>query len=161
MESMGQDRVCHRRLCRRPAARSGIAIIRSGSTAADSARQTDRGAEEGGHRVPEGANDGGVRPVRPAQPQPATDDRRRTDGHLPAVWQHPAGPERVRHHPASAPLVPGARMVCPRRRRKDRRAPDDIIQAVAEGRRPEKMTDEQDIIYEFGQELNDLPRAIA
>ncbi|HZM93215.1 MAG TPA: hypothetical protein VFB92_07345 [Vicinamibacterales bacterium] len=34
--------------------------------------------------------------------------------------------------------------------------PDDIIQAVAEGRRPEKMTDEQDIIYEFGRELNDL-----
>jgi 4-carboxymuconolactone decarboxylase len=34
--------------------------------------------------------------------------------------------------------------------------PEEIIQAVAEGRRPEKMTDEQDIIYEFGRELNDL-----
>jgi 4-carboxymuconolactone decarboxylase len=34
--------------------------------------------------------------------------------------------------------------------------PDEIIQAVSEGRRPEKMTDEQDIIYEFGRELNDL-----
>jgi len=33
--------------------------------------------------------------------------------------------------------------------------PEEIIQAVAEGRRPEKMTDEQDIIYEFGRELND------
>jgi 4-carboxymuconolactone decarboxylase len=33
--------------------------------------------------------------------------------------------------------------------------PDDVIQAVAEGRRPEKMTDDQDIIYEFGRELND------
>jgi len=33
--------------------------------------------------------------------------------------------------------------------------PDEIIQAVAEGRRPEKMTDDQDIIYEFGRELND------
>jgi 4-carboxymuconolactone decarboxylase len=30
-----------------------------------------------------------------------------------------------------------------------------IIQAVVEGRRPEKMTDEQEIIYEFGRELND------
>ena len=26
---------------------------------------------------------------------------------------------------------------------------------MAEGRRPEKMTDDQDIIYEFGRELND------
>ncbi len=34
--------------------------------------------------------------------------------------------------------------------------PEEIIQAVAEGRRPEKMTDDQDIIYEFGRELNDL-----
>ena len=33
--------------------------------------------------------------------------------------------------------------------------PDDVIQAVAEGRRPEKMSDEQEIIYEFGRELND------
>jgi len=33
--------------------------------------------------------------------------------------------------------------------------PDDVIQAVAEGRRPEKMSDEQDIVYEFGRELND------
>lgn len=33
--------------------------------------------------------------------------------------------------------------------------PEEIIQAVAEGRRPEKMTDDQDIIYEFGRELND------
>ena len=33
--------------------------------------------------------------------------------------------------------------------------PEEIIQAVAEGRRPEKMSDEQDIIYEFGRELND------
>jgi 4-carboxymuconolactone decarboxylase len=33
--------------------------------------------------------------------------------------------------------------------------PDDVIQAVAEGRRPEKMTDDQDIVYEFGRELND------
>ena len=33
--------------------------------------------------------------------------------------------------------------------------PEEIIQAVAEGRRPEKMTDEQDIVYEFGRELND------
>ena len=33
--------------------------------------------------------------------------------------------------------------------------PEDIIQAVVEGRRPEKMTDEQEIIYEFGRELND------
>ena len=32
---------------------------------------------------------------------------------------------------------------------------DDIIQAVAEGRRPEKMSDEQEIVYEFGRELND------
>ena len=33
--------------------------------------------------------------------------------------------------------------------------PEDIIQAVAEGRRPEKMTDEQGIVSEFGRELND------
>jgi 4-carboxymuconolactone decarboxylase len=33
--------------------------------------------------------------------------------------------------------------------------PEDIIQAVAEGRRPDKMTDEQEIIYEFGRELNE------
>jgi len=33
--------------------------------------------------------------------------------------------------------------------------PDDVIQAVAEGRRPEKMTDDQEIVYEFGRELND------
>ena len=33
--------------------------------------------------------------------------------------------------------------------------PDDVIQAVAEGRRPDKMTDDQDIVYEFGRELND------
>jgi 4-carboxymuconolactone decarboxylase len=33
--------------------------------------------------------------------------------------------------------------------------PEDIIQAVAEGRRPEKMTDDQEIIYEFGRELNE------
>ena len=33
--------------------------------------------------------------------------------------------------------------------------PDDVIQAVAEGRRPEKMTDDQDIVYEFGRELNE------
>lgn len=33
--------------------------------------------------------------------------------------------------------------------------PEEIIQAVAEGRRPEKMTDEQDIVYEFCRELND------
>ena len=33
--------------------------------------------------------------------------------------------------------------------------PEEIIQAVVEGRRPEKMTDEQEIIYEFGRELND------
>ena len=33
--------------------------------------------------------------------------------------------------------------------------PEEIIQAVAEGRRPEKMTDEQEIIYEFGRELNE------
>jgi 4-carboxymuconolactone decarboxylase len=33
--------------------------------------------------------------------------------------------------------------------------PEEIIQAVAEGRRPEKMTEEQEIIYEFGRELND------
>ena len=33
--------------------------------------------------------------------------------------------------------------------------PEEIIQAVADGRRPEKMTDEQDIVYEFGRELNE------
>jgi 4-carboxymuconolactone decarboxylase len=33
--------------------------------------------------------------------------------------------------------------------------PDDVIQAVAEGRRPDTMTDDQDIVYEFGRELND------
>jgi len=33
--------------------------------------------------------------------------------------------------------------------------PESIIQAVAEGRRPEGMTDEQEIVYEFGRELND------
>ena len=33
--------------------------------------------------------------------------------------------------------------------------PDEMIQAVAEGRRPDRMTDEQDIVYEFGRELND------
>jgi 4-carboxymuconolactone decarboxylase len=33
--------------------------------------------------------------------------------------------------------------------------PNEVIQAVAEGRRPEKMTDDQDIVYEFGRELND------
>jgi len=33
--------------------------------------------------------------------------------------------------------------------------PEEIIQAVAEGRRPEKMTDEQEIIYEFSRELNE------
>jgi 4-carboxymuconolactone decarboxylase len=33
--------------------------------------------------------------------------------------------------------------------------PDEVIQAVAEGRRPDKMTDDQDIVYEFGRELND------
>jgi 4-carboxymuconolactone decarboxylase len=33
--------------------------------------------------------------------------------------------------------------------------PDAVIQAVAEGRRPEAMTDDQDIVYEFGRELND------
>ena len=33
--------------------------------------------------------------------------------------------------------------------------PDDVIQAVAEGRRPEKMTDDQEIVYEFGRELNE------
>ena len=33
--------------------------------------------------------------------------------------------------------------------------PDDVIQAVAEGRRPEKLTDDQEIVYEFGRELND------
>src|SRR4030095_3168486 len=33
--------------------------------------------------------------------------------------------------------------------------PEDIIQSVAEGRRPEKMSDDQDIVYEFGRELND------
>ena len=32
--------------------------------------------------------------------------------------------------------------------------PEEIIQAVAEGRRPEKMTDEQDINNEYGRELN-------
>jgi 4-carboxymuconolactone decarboxylase len=32
---------------------------------------------------------------------------------------------------------------------------DEIIQAVADGRRPEKMTDDQDIVYEFSRELND------
>ena len=34
--------------------------------------------------------------------------------------------------------------------------PEEIIRAVAEGRRPEKMSDDQDIVYEFGRELNDL-----
>jgi 4-carboxymuconolactone decarboxylase len=33
--------------------------------------------------------------------------------------------------------------------------PEEIIRAVAEGRRPEKMSDDQDIVYEFGRELND------
>jgi 4-carboxymuconolactone decarboxylase len=33
--------------------------------------------------------------------------------------------------------------------------PEHIIEAVLEGRRPEKMTDEQEIIYEFGRELNE------
>lgn len=33
--------------------------------------------------------------------------------------------------------------------------PESIIQAVAEGRRPEGMTDDQEIVYEFGRELND------
>ena len=33
--------------------------------------------------------------------------------------------------------------------------PEAIIQAAAEGRRPEGMTDEQEIVYEFGRELND------
>jgi 4-carboxymuconolactone decarboxylase len=30
-----------------------------------------------------------------------------------------------------------------------------IIQAVAEGRRPERMSDDEDIVYEFSRELND------
>jgi 4-carboxymuconolactone decarboxylase len=33
--------------------------------------------------------------------------------------------------------------------------PDDVIQAIAEGRRPDTMTDDQEIVYEFGRELND------
>jgi 4-carboxymuconolactone decarboxylase len=33
--------------------------------------------------------------------------------------------------------------------------PEEIIRAVAEGRHPEKMSDDQDIVYEFGRELND------
>ena len=33
--------------------------------------------------------------------------------------------------------------------------PEEIIQAVVEGRRPEKMTDDQEIVYEFGRELNE------
>ncbi len=33
---------------------------------------------------------------------------------------------------------------------------DAIIQAVADGRRPENMTDEQEIVYEFSTELNEL-----
>ena len=33
--------------------------------------------------------------------------------------------------------------------------PEEIIRSVAEGRRPEKMSDDQEIVYEFGRELND------
>ena len=33
--------------------------------------------------------------------------------------------------------------------------PDAIIQAVADGRRPENMTEEQEIVYEFSRELNE------
>lgn len=34
--------------------------------------------------------------------------------------------------------------------------PDAVIQAVADGRRPENMTEEQEIVYAFSTELNDF-----
>ena len=33
--------------------------------------------------------------------------------------------------------------------------PDAVIQAVADGRRPENMTEDQEIVYEFSRELNE------
>ena len=89
------------------------------------------------------------RAVRPAAAQPGGDEPRPRDGRLPAVQElAAAAAERVRDPADRAALDAAVRMErAPAARAAGRAAAPTSSTAIAEGRRPERMADDEEAVY--------------